>query len=159
VMGVGESFAEAFVKAQMAAGERLPRSGKVFISVRDADKPKTIDVARVLHELGFSLIATRGTAAALDAAGLPVVAVHKVAEGRPHCVDMIKNGEIAMIINTVEEKRAAIQDSYSIRAAGLQSRIANFPTVAGARAAAYGMRDIRGMKVYDLQGLHRSLAG
>jgi carbamoyl-phosphate synthase large subunit len=159
VMGVGESFAEAFVKAQMAAGERLPRSGKVFISVRDADKPRTIDVARVLHELGFSLIATRGTAAALEAAGLPVAAVNKVAEGRPHCVDMIKNGEIAMIINTVEEKRAAIQDSYSIRAAGLQSRIANFTTVAGARAAAYGMRDIRGMKVYDLQGLHRSLAG
>ena len=159
VMGVGESFAEAFVKAQMAAGERLPRSGKVFISVRDADKPKTIDVARVLHELGFSLIATRGTAAALEAAGLPVTAVSKVTEGRPHCVDMIKNGEIAMIINTVEEKRAAIQDSYSIRAAGLQSRIANFTTVAGARAAAYGMRDIRGMKVYDLQGLHRSLAG
>jgi len=159
VMGVGESFAEAFVKAQMAAGERLPRSGKVFISVRDADKPKTIDVARVLHELGFSLIATRGTAAALESAGLPVTAVNKVTEGRPHCVDMIKNGEIAMIINTVEEKRAAIQDSYSIRAAGLQSRIANFTTVAGARAAAYGMRDIRGMKVYDLQGLHRSLAG
>ncbi|MFN9121825.1 MAG: carbamoyl-phosphate synthase large subunit, partial [bacterium] len=158
VMGVGESFAEAFVKAQMAAGERLPRSGKVFISVRDADKPKIIDVARVLHELGFSLIATRGTAAALEAAGLPVAAVNKVTEGRPHCVDMIKNGEIAMIINTVEEKRAAIQDSYSIRAAGLQSRIANFTTVAGARAAAYGMRDIRGMKVYDLQGLHRSLA-
>jgi carbamoyl-phosphate synthase large subunit len=157
VMGVGESFAEAFVKAQMAAGERLPRSGKVFISVRDADKPKITDVARVLHELGFSLIATRGTAAALEAAGLPVTAVNKVTEGRPHCVDMIKNGEIAMIINTVEEKRAAIQDSYSIRAAGLQSRIANFTTVAGARAAAYGMRDIRGMKVYDLQGLHRSL--
>ncbi|MBC7778974.1 MAG: carbamoyl-phosphate synthase large subunit, partial [Proteobacteria bacterium] len=158
VMGVGESFAEAFVKAQMAAGERLPRTGRVFISVRDADKPRTLEVARVLHELGFSIVATRGTAAAIESAGLPVAAINKVTEGRPHCVDMIKNGEIALIINTVEEKRAAIQDSYSIRAAALQGRIANFTTLAGARAAAYGMRDIRGMKVYDLQGLHRSLA-
>ncbi len=159
VMGVGESFAEAFVKAQLAAGERLPGSGRVLISVRDADKPRTLEVARALHELGFTLIATRGTAAALEAAGLPVAAVSKVTEGRPHCVDLIKNGEIAMIINTVEDRRTAMQDSQSIRAAALQGRVPSFTTLAGARAAVFGLRDIRGMKVYDLQGLHRSLAG
>jgi hypothetical protein len=110
VMGVGETFAEAFLKSQLAAGIRLPESGKVFISLRNADKARAIDTARTLHELGYQIVATRGTAAAFAAAGVPVTPVNKVAEGRPHIVDMIKNDEIALVFNTVEEKRSAIQD-------------------------------------------------
>jgi carbamoyl-phosphate synthase large subunit len=105
VMGVGRTFGEAFVKSQIASGTRLPKSGKVFISVKPGDKPKAVEVARELHDLGFGLVATRGTAAAIETAGLPVAAVNKVTEGRPHMVDMIKNNEISLIINTVEEKR------------------------------------------------------
>jgi carbamoyl-phosphate synthase large subunit len=105
VMGVGDSFGEAFVKSQLAAGVRLPRGGRAFISVRDADKPGVLEIARGLHALGFALVATRGTAAAIAAAGIPVATVNKVAEGRPHVVDMIKNGEIDLIVNTVDEKR------------------------------------------------------
>ncbi|MEK7737618.1 MAG: ATP-grasp domain-containing protein, partial [Pseudomonadota bacterium] len=101
VMGVGRSFAEAFVKSQLAAGTRLPVSGRAFISVKPGDKTKAVDVARELAEIGFTLVATRGTAAAIAAAGLPVTAVNKVAEGRPHIVDMIKNNEITLIVNTV----------------------------------------------------------
>src|SRR5512139_3979528 len=108
VMGVGVSFAEAFVKSQLAASVKLPTSGKVFLSVKDSDKPKAIEIARHLHEAGFKLVATRGTAHAIEAAGLPVHPVNKVTEGRPHIVDMIKNNEISLIINTVEEKRLAI---------------------------------------------------
>src|SRR5437762_932779 len=103
VMGVGESFAEAFLKSQLAAGVKLPSSGNVFVSVKNPDRAKVIDVARTLSNLGFKLVATRGTAAALAAAGLPVTPVNKVAEGRPHIVDMIVNGEIALVVNTVEE--------------------------------------------------------
>src|SRR5205085_11265851 len=102
VMGVGESFAEAFLKSQLAAGVRLPASGNVFMSVKNPDKPRVIDVARTLSNLGFKLVATRGTAAALAAAGLPVTPVNKVAEGRPHIVDMMVNAEIALVVNTVE---------------------------------------------------------
>ncbi len=154
VMGVGATFAEAFIKSQLAAGEKLPISGKVFISVRNADKPRAIEVGRSLVALGFTLVATRGTAAALAAAGLPVTPVNKVAEGRPHVLDMIKNGEIALILNTVEEKRAAVRDSYAIRRAALQGRITLYTTLAGARAACTGMRQSRELKVYDVQGLH-----
>ncbi|HEV2008128.1 MAG TPA: carbamoyl-phosphate synthase large subunit, partial [Burkholderiales bacterium] len=110
VMGVGASFGEAFVKSQLAAGDRLPESGRVFVSVRDGDKPAAVAIARDLAALGFQLAATRGTAAALAAAGLAVTFVNKVAEGRPHVVDMIKNGDIQLILNTVEEKRTAVRD-------------------------------------------------
>ncbi|HEX9674213.1 MAG TPA: carbamoyl-phosphate synthase large subunit, partial [Burkholderiales bacterium] len=120
VMGVGLTFAEAFVKSQLASGDDLPVTGKVFVSVRDEDKPRTIEIARKLLSLGFTLVATRGTAAALAAAGLGVMPVNKVQEGRPHIVDMIKNGEISLIVNTVEEKRVAVRDSYVIRRAALQ---------------------------------------
>ena len=157
VMGVGASFGEAFIKSQLAAGERLPTSGKVFISVRNADKERTVEVARELAVLGFGLVATRGTAAALSAAGLEVMAINKVAEGRPHVLDMIKNGEIVLILNTVEEKRNAVRDSYVIRRAALQARITLYTTVAGARAACTGMQASREMKAYDLQGLHKRL--
>jgi carbamoyl-phosphate synthase large subunit len=157
VMGVGTSFGEAFLKSQMAAGEKLPDTGKVFISVRDADKLRTVDIARALAKLGFTLVATRGTAAALGAAGLIVTAVNKVAEGRPHIVDMIKNGEIALIVNTVEEKRTAVRDSYSIRRAALQGRVTLYTTLSGARAACNGMEQSQELRAYAVQGLHASL--
>jgi len=157
VMGVGETFAEAFVKSQLGSGERLPKSGKVFISLRDADKLPVLDIARVLTGMGFTLVATHGTAKALETAGLAVTRINKVAEGRPHIVDMIKNGEIVFIINTVEEKRSAIRDSYSIRRAALQRRVTLYTTLAGARAAANGMAQARELQVYALQELHKRL--
>jgi carbamoyl-phosphate synthase large subunit len=158
VMGVGETFAEAFVKSQMATGERLPSSGKVFLSVRDSDKTKAVEIARSLHQLGFALIATRGTAGAIAAAGLPVTPVNKVAEGRPHIVDMIKNGEIALIVNTVEDRRTAIRDSYSIRRAALQQRVSLFTTLAGARAGCTGMEQTQELRAYSVQSLHGHLS-
>jgi len=157
VMGVGETFGEAFVKSQLAAGVRLPIEGKVFVSLRNSDKPKAVETARMLHELGFQIVATRGTAAALEAAGVPVIAVNKVAEGRPHIVDMLKNDEIALVINTVEEKRSAIQDSYAIRREALQDQIPTYTTIAGARAAVIGMRAMRELVPYAVQGLHERL--
>ncbi|GAB7128287.1 carbamoyl-phosphate synthase large subunit [Silvimonas sp. JCM 19000] len=159
VMGVGETFAEAFVKSQLAASIVLPSSGNVFISVKESDKPVAIECARVLLQLGFKIFATKGTASAFEAAGVEVTAVNKVMEGRPHIVDMVKNGEIAMIVNTVEERRQAIQDSYSIRHEALKAKLPVYTTVAGARAACIGMRDLGELKVYDLQGLHRQLKG
>src|SRR5690606_15067610 len=160
VMGVGESFGEAFVKSQLAASAWLPESGTVFISVRAQDKPRAVDVARGLSELGYKIVATRGTAAAIEAAGLAVQAVNKVTEGRPHIVDMIKNGEIAMVINTVEERRNAIADSRTIRTNSLAARVTFFTTIAGARAAVEGLQYLRqgsGLQVYSLQDLHASL--
>ena len=157
VMGVGESFAEAFLKSQLAAGVKLPSSGNVFVSVKNPDKPKVLDVARALSGLGFKLVATRGTAAALAAAGLPVTPVNKVAEGRPHIVDMIVNDEIALVVNTVEEKRSAIQDSYVIRRAALNGQVPTYTTIAGARAAAIGMQGLRELVPYATQALHRRL--
>ena len=157
VMGVGQTFAEAFVKSQLAAGVRLPSGGRAFLSVRDADKPATIEVARALARLGFELVATRGTASALLAAGLTVIPVNKVTEGRPHIVDSIKNGEIAIIINTVDEKKSSVEDSWSIRNAALQGRVTYYTTVAGARAAATGIGHLHTLEVYPLQGLHGRL--
>jgi carbamoyl-phosphate synthase large subunit len=157
VMGVGESFAEAFVKSQLASGEDLPATGKVFVSVRDEDKPRTIEIARKLALLGFALVATRGTAAALTAAGLAVTPVNKVQEGRPHIVDMIKNGEISLIVNTVEEKRVAVRDSYVIRRAALQERVPLFTTLDGARAACTGMEHAKELRAYVMQDLHARL--
>jgi carbamoyl-phosphate synthase large subunit len=158
VMGVGATFGEAFVKSQLAAGDRLPESGKVFISVRDADKPAAVVIAHDLVALGFQLVATRGTAAALAADGLAVLPINKVAEGRPHVVDMIKNSDVALILNTVEEKRTAVRDSYAIRRAALQARITLYTTLAGARAACTGMQQSRELTAYDVQGLHRRIA-
>jgi carbamoyl-phosphate synthase large subunit len=157
VMGIGKTFAEAFLKSQMASGERLPSSGKVFLSVRDSDKERAVEVARSLHQLGFSLLATRGTAAAIAAAGLPVTPVNKVAEGRPHIVDMIKNREIALIVNTVEDRRTAIRDSYSIRRAALQQRVSLFTTLAGARAGCTGIEQGQELRAYSVQSLHGTL--
>ena len=157
VMGVGDTFAEAFVKAQLAAGVALPTQGNVFVSVRDGDKAGALECARVLTALGLQVFATKGTAAAISEAGVAVQSVNKVTEGRPHIVDMIKNGEIAMIVNTVDERRQAIRDSYSIRHEAMKARLPVFTTIAGAKAACIGMRDLGEMRVYDLQGLHLTI--
>jgi carbamoyl-phosphate synthase large subunit len=161
VMGVGNTFAEAFVKSQMGAGIKLPQTGpnagKVFISVKNADKPKAEEIARTLRELGFGIVATKGTAAHLQKCGIECEPVNKVLEGRPHIVDMVKNREITLIINTVEEDKRSIRDSWSIRNAALQGRITYYTTIAGARAACIGMQHLAELKVYDLQTLHKSL--
>jgi carbamoyl-phosphate synthase large subunit len=157
VMGVGRSFAEAFVKSQIAAGVRLPESGTAFISVKPTDRAVAVEVARALHGMGFSLVATRGTGSAIEAAGIPVSFVNKVNEGRPHIVDMIKNNEISLVVNTVEEKRQAIVDSRSIRTSALAAKLTVYTTIEGARAASMGMRHLNGLQVYGLQGLHAEL--
>lgn len=157
VMGVGRSFAEAFVKSQIGAGVELPESGNAFLSVRDADKPRAVQVAKALVDLGFDLVATRGTAAAIAEAGLPVRMVNKVTEGRPHIVDMIKNREIVIVINTVEERRNAIADSRTIRTHALAENLAYYTTIAGALAAVQGLHYLRhgeGLSVYSLQDMH-----
>ena len=154
VMGVGDTFAEAFVKSQLAASVKLPKDGNVFISVRDADKAGAVEIARSLVEIGFTMLATRGTAAAIEAAGVAVKLVNKVGEGRPHIVDMIKNGEVNLIINTVESKPSAMRDSYSIRHAALQGRVTYYTTLAGARAACVGMHHLADLQVYDVQTQH-----
>jgi carbamoyl-phosphate synthase large subunit len=156
VMGVGRCFGEAFAKAQLAAGESLPRNGMVFISVRDADKPKVMDIAQRLQERGFSLVATRGTAAALRAHGITCGVVHKVGEGRPHVVDMIKNDEIDLIINTTEGKQA-IADSFSIRREALMHRISYTTTIAAARATCLALDALENDIVHCLQDLHKEL--
>jgi carbamoyl-phosphate synthase large subunit len=159
VMGVGRTFGEAFVKSQLGAGVRLPTAGKVFLSVKNSDKPRAVEIARSLVEIGFTVVATKGTAAAIAAAGIAVQTVNKVAEGRPHIVDMIKNNEIALVINTVEEKRNAINDSRTIRTSALGARVTTYTTIAGAEAAVAGMAHLDELHVYDLQGMHASLPG
>ncbi len=159
VMGVGDTFAEAFVKSQLGAGIRLPTKGSAFISVKAADKPAAVEIAKMLADLGFKLLATRGTAAAISAAGIPVTSVNKVTEGRPHVVDMIKNGDVQFVINTVEEKRSAIADSRSIRTTALASRVTTYTTIAGARAAVEGIRHLSdaSMSVIDVQSMHKKI--
>ncbi len=161
VMGVGRTFGEAFIKSQMASGTHLPKSSdavrKVFLSVKNADKARAVAVAKSLVDMGFDLVATRGTAAALEAAGLPVAQVNKVTEGRPHVVDMIKNNEIALVINTVEERRNAIADSRQIRTTALLARVTTITTIAGAEAAVQGMQCLNDLDVYALHDLHSQL--
>ncbi len=157
VMGVGKTFGEAFVKSQLGAGTKLPRSGRVFLTVKNGDKPRAVEVARELVAQGFELVATRGTAAAISAAGIPVQTVNKVAEGRPHIVDMIKNGDIALVINTVEERRNAITDSRAIRTSALLARVTTFTTIAGAEAAVEGMKYLDQLGVISVQDMHAQL--
>jgi len=158
VMGVGMNFGEAFAKSQIGAGENLPRNGKVFISVREADKQRAANVAKELLDLGFSLVATRGTAEAIRQAGLECDMVYKVNEGRPDIVDMIKNDEIDLIINTTEG-RQAIADSYTIRRSALQHKVPYTTTVAGGEAICIALRQQDNTKVSSLQELHQSLRG
>jgi len=156
VMGVGETFAEAYAKSQLAAGVSIPLSGTAFISVRDADKPGAIEVARRLVERGFRIVATRGTAAALEQAGVPCEPVNKVLEGRPHIVDMIKNDQIDLIINTTEGKQA-IADSFTIRREALQHKVTYTTTISGALAMIEAMDYPETRNVYCLQDLHREI--
>ena len=162
VMGVGKTFGEAFVKSQMGAGTRLPRPNdkvnKVFLTVKDGDKLRAVAVAKDLAELGFSLIATKGTALAIQAAGVACEIVNKVAEGRPHVVDLIKNNQVCMVINTVEERRNAIADSRQIRTSSLQAHITTFTTISGAEAAVEGIRQVDDLEVYSVQELHAMLS-
>ncbi len=156
VMGVGRSFGEAFAKAQLGAGDQLPRGGRAFLSVRDADKAKLVEIARDLERLGFALVATKGTAAFLRHHGLDCEAVHKVAEGRPHIVDLIKNDQIALIVNTTEGKQA-IADSFSIRREALMRKVSYTTTLAAARATCQALRELDNGTVNCLQDLHREL--
>jgi len=143
VMGIDENFARAFAKAQLGAGVKLPTSGEVFISVRDADKKHIVSLAKKLYSNNFKLVATRGTAAFLKEKGIPVKVVNKVLEGRPHIVDSIKNNEICMVINTTQGAQA-VADSFSIRRNTLVHNVAYYTTVAGGRAAVDGIIAIAG---------------
>ncbi|HSA45071.1 MAG TPA: carbamoyl-phosphate synthase large subunit, partial [Candidatus Competibacteraceae bacterium] len=156
VMGVGRTFGEAFAKAQLGAGDQLPRGGRAFISVRDVDKTKAVEIARDLDRLGFTLIATKGTATALREHGLTCETVHKVGEGRPHVVDLIKNDQIHLIVNTTEGKQA-IADSFSIRREALMHKISYTTTLAAARATCQALRELDNGSVNCLQDLHREL--
>jgi carbamoyl-phosphate synthase large subunit len=157
VMGVGKTFGEAFVKSQLGAGTKLPRSGRAFISVKQSDKLRVVEVARNLLAMGFELLATKGTAAAITAQGLSCRVVNKVAEGRPHIVDMIKNEEVALVINTVEERRNAIVDSRHIRTSALLARVTTYTTIAGAEAAVEGMKYLDNLGVISVQEMHAQL--
>jgi carbamoyl-phosphate synthase large subunit len=157
VMGVGATFAEAFLKSQLGASTKLPEGGRAFISVRKEDYLKVVEIAQALDQLGFSLVATKGTAAALNANGLKVDSVNKVAEGRPHIVDMIKNGDISFIVNVTEDKRA-VADSYEIRRSALQNKVTYYTTLAGAKAACVGMAHMQELTVESLQDLHKKLS-
>jgi len=154
VMGVGKTFAEAFIKSQLGSSVTLPTGGKAFLSVRKEDHLKVLDIASSLKNLGFDLVATKGTAKAIKSYGLKVEAVNKVAEGRPHVVDMIKNDEIDFIVNITEDKRA-IADSYEIRRNALQNKVTYYTTIAGARAACVGMKFGKELDVDSLQSLHK----
>ena len=157
VMGVDRDFPAAFVKSQLGAGVELPSSGTVFVSVRDRDKEAAVELARRLHELGFQLAATRGTAAAIEAAAIPVATVKKVHEGRPHVVDMIKSGEIAMLVNTTEGRRA-IADSFTLRREALMARLPYYTTIPGARAVVRALARVRAgaLEVTPLQSYFRA---
>jgi carbamoyl-phosphate synthase large subunit len=157
VMGWGRTFGEAMLKSQLGAGSRLPTKGTVCVTVRNGDKPRAVVVARDLHALGFQLVATRGTAAAIQEAGVPVRAVNKVKDGRPHIVDMLKGGEIQLVFTTVDETRTAIADSRHIRQAALAHRVTYYTSMAGCEAAVEGMKHRDDLGVASLQELHAEL--
>ena len=157
VMGVGEDFSEAYLKAQLGAGERIPSVGKVFLSVREQDKEYVETTARNFQELGYGLCATRGTAAYLKEKGIIVQVVNKVLEGRPHIVDMIKNGDVAVVINTVSSDVQSIKDSHSIRRTSLTNRIPLYTTIAGGEAMSEGVKSLNDTDVYSVQELHARL--
>ncbi|MES2101787.1 MAG: carbamoyl-phosphate synthase large subunit, partial [Pseudomonadota bacterium] len=157
VMGAGRTFGEAMLKSQLGAGSRLPTSGTVCITVKNGDKARAVVVARDLHALGFTIVATKGTAAAIAEGGVPVKLVNKVKDGRPHIVDMVKAGEIQLVFTTVDETRTAIADSRHIRQAALANRITYYTSMAGCEAAVEGMKHQDDLVVVSLQELHREL--
>jgi len=151
VMGIDNSFALAFAKAQLGGGMRLPQRGKVFISMRDEDKEATAAIARKLHRVGFAIIATRGTASYFESRGIPSEVVNKVHEGSPHIADFVKKGEIAMVINTPQDAHSQA-DSYYIRRCALDYQVPYFTTVAGAEAAAEGIEYLK-ERDFEVQAL------
>ncbi|MBL8331398.1 MAG: carbamoyl-phosphate synthase large subunit, partial [Rubrivivax sp.] len=157
VMGVGKTFGEAMMKSQLGAGSRLPSKGTVLITVRRMDKLRAVPLAQDLHRLGFSLVATKGTAAAIAEAGVPVTVVNKVKDGRPHIADMIKAGEIQLVFTTVDETRTAIADSRHIRTAALANRVTYYTTLAGSEAATEALKHGSDLTVMSLQDLHAEL--
>ncbi|HMO47187.1 MAG TPA: carbamoyl-phosphate synthase large subunit [Rubrivivax sp.] len=158
VMGVGATFAEAMLKSQLGAGSRLPDKGTAVITVKNADKARAVKVAGDLVGLGFQVVATKGTAAAIAEAGLPVRIVNKLKDGRPHIVDMLKAGEIQLVFSTVDETRTAIADSRHIRTAALAHRVTYYTTMAGCEAATEAMNHQHGLSVRPLQELHADLS-
>jgi len=157
VMGVAETFGEAMLKSQLGAGSRLPDRGTVVISVKNTDKDRAVKVASDVHDLGFSVIATKGTAAAIAAAGVPVKTVNKVKDGRPHIADLIKAGDIQLVFTTVDETRTAIADSRYIRTAALANRVTYYTTMAGCEAATEALKHQADFGVQSLQELHTRL--
>ncbi|MCC6632340.1 MAG: carbamoyl-phosphate synthase large subunit [Gammaproteobacteria bacterium] len=156
VMGTGRTFGEAYAKAQAGSGTALPRKGNALVSVRERDKPGAVEMARRLIERGFEIVATDGTAKAIAAAGLPVKRVNKVREGRPHIVDMIKNDEIALIVNTTEGRQAT-RDSMAIRREAVSRRVTYFTTLAAGLATCEALDHIDDQDVNRLQDLHREI--
>jgi carbamoyl-phosphate synthase large subunit len=157
VMGVGATFGEAMLKSQLGAGSRLPTKGTVVITVKDHDKDRAAKVAADLSGLGFQIVATKGTAAAISAAGTPVKVVNKVKDGRPHIADMVKAGEIQLVFTTVDETRTAIADSRYIRTAALANRVTYYTTMAGCEAATEALKHEEDLTVMSIQELHRQL--
>ena len=157
VMGVGRSFGEAMLKSQLGAGSRLPDKGTVVITVKNSDKARAVKVAGDLVDLGFNVVATKGTAAAIAAAGIAVRVVNKVKDGRPHIADMVKAGEIQLVYTTVDETRTAIADSRYIRTASLANRITYYTTMAGAEAATEALKHQEGLEVISVQEMHAEL--
>jgi carbamoyl-phosphate synthase large subunit len=157
VMGVGRTFGEAMLKSQLGAGSRLPSKGTVVITVKNNDKARAVKVAADLYDLGFNLAATKGTAAAIADAGLPVKVVNKVKDGRPHIADMIKAGEIQLVFTTVDETRTAIADSRYIRTAAIANRVTYYTTMAGCEAATEALKHQDDLGVVSLQELHAEL--
>ena len=153
VMGTGGTFGEAYAKAQLASGVLLPEAGTALISVRDQDKPAAVELARALIGRGFETVATDGTARALAEAGVPCRRVNKVREGRPHIVDMIKNNEFSLIVNTTEGKQA-IRESHSIRAAAVHQKVTYYTTLAAAKATCDALEHQNNVVVNRLQDLH-----
>ena len=158
VMGVGKTFGEAFAKSQRASGVDLSRSGKVLISIRDADKSKLPELAKMLIDKSYEIVATRGTARVLKEAGIDCQEIFKVNEGRPNTVDMIKNGEIQLIVNTTEGAKA-VADSFTMRREALQRKVTYYTTMAGARAACYALGELDAGDVNCLQDLHKTFNG
>ena len=158
VMGIGRTFGEAMLKSQLAAGSRLPERGTVVITVKDSDKARAVKVARDLTDLGFAVVATKGTATAIADAGVPVRVVNKVKDGRPHIADLIKAGEIQLVLTTVDETRNAIADSRYIRTAALAHRITYYTTMAGAEAATEALKHQDDLAVASVQQLHAELS-
>ena len=157
VMGVGRTFGEAMLKSQLGAGSRLPESGMVVITVKNGDKDRAVQVARDLHGMGYAVAATKGTAAAISQAGVPVKIVNKVKDGRPHIADLVKAGDVQLVFTTVDETRTAIADSRYIRTAALAHRVTYYTTMAGCEAATEAMKHRDGLEVVSLQELHAQL--